>query len=712
MQQQQEAEPEGEEGNPCLYAEIVKGFIPKYEFEGDAAELVGQVGMQPELGVKCSCCGEPERRKTLICDACENSFHLKCLKLRLSHVLLLDHWLCIDCTSPLGERPSQPSCKYTVATGDELCKRNSPSKRRRHSHASITHQPLPQLEDKASKLRFVFKLKTSHFKGSRALANEEAHIVSGRSTDESIKEVLDSAKGPSHHMECLSLMPQQELANPSILSCQEASKDLIVAQEIHKKKAKVSDILVVFKKEVDSSKLPSCQMQSLSFDHHHNGAGLHQCENVSGELLGGVGVPEEKANTADNLASRKHTKNGLESVTHHSCLKFDDEYHEQNGDFCRSDTLSEMVKEDKFVEVQENERETDDKTAGKIDMSEKATPYNTDYPMTSFVGVDAHSKQSGYAIDYRMASFVGPDVCASRTGYTGTSEKVDREAEENKDADENRSLVCALDDAQKQHWHKDAIELMDLESSKCSKDNNVDNGEPHLQVHVKLDTTRLLQVYADCRERCIIVYHMGRGMEDHAEASQQTNVKVSDTAIERTWSLGGGFYVLLLASKEAAKEVIFNGTIPFQGGNGYAVPYVPCFSPNQEPEGACPVWVTFLHLPIYFRPFLQELASWLGKVLYVPYGEAPEASDSPRVCICWKISKCVPEFLLVDMEGLGSKKLKIEFDLSLLRRLSEFFPQKMAATLMVSSLRKDVGLENSMFKKRSVIDGCLQRQQD
>ncbi|KAH7352873.1 hypothetical protein KP509_19G068300 [Ceratopteris richardii] len=69
---------------------------------GAAAEFIGEAGTPLDNGsfIHCSCCGKPEtRKKTLICDACVNSYHLRCLKVKESQVSDLDEWTCVTCVA-------------------------------------------------------------------------------------------------------------------------------------------------------------------------------------------------------------------------------------------------------------------------------------------------------------------------------------------------------------------------------------------------------------------------------------------------------------------------------------------------------------------------------------------------------------------------------------------------------------------------------------
>lgn len=74
---------------------------------GAAVEFLGEAGYPLKNGsfVSCTCCGKPEvRKKTLICDVCGLSFHLKCLKLRESQASSIDEWACLACSTNQGKR--------------------------------------------------------------------------------------------------------------------------------------------------------------------------------------------------------------------------------------------------------------------------------------------------------------------------------------------------------------------------------------------------------------------------------------------------------------------------------------------------------------------------------------------------------------------------------------------------------------------------------
>ncbi|MCO5559923.1 hypothetical protein L7F22_013527 [Adiantum nelumboides] len=74
---------------------------------GAAAEFAGEAGIPLKNGtlINCVCCGKHEtRKKTLICDVCGQSFHLRCLKLRESQASALDEWVCLPCMAVQGKQ--------------------------------------------------------------------------------------------------------------------------------------------------------------------------------------------------------------------------------------------------------------------------------------------------------------------------------------------------------------------------------------------------------------------------------------------------------------------------------------------------------------------------------------------------------------------------------------------------------------------------------
>ncbi|MCO5613324.1 hypothetical protein L7F22_067600 [Adiantum nelumboides] len=676
-------------GRPELHAEdfdathyvegMVKRLMPRFEFKGEAAKFTGQVGKQPAHSL-CKCCGKDESRKTLICDVCESSFHLKCLKLRTSNILLLDRWLCAACCAAEGGRP-------LLSTSYKRSALRSSSRSQRHMNTASQ-----EAEKETGKIRFVLKLKTAHFKGSRARANEVVEVPSDQSTDESSERC---ARRPMCQMDCVSYTPHSELASLPAISCQEIGKELIGYDRARNKRAKVDNCVLASPR--DTGKSHGVELLS-SDDLHQTASNLYLCGDPSPEL--GLAeaneIRNEEGKSVNDLCSeqnlevsplnsqikclslalvpkqvdsglrllgtvteevselREDEKNGIEdmpskenegkffkpAIEQSSHSVYTEEHAKQGEDACMNVTVCEN-------DMKGIECSSATNLINKVDTPEQAIEH---LPNNRKTGADAN---------------VRPKLSVS----VFTHERVEINAQE------NRYLVKVVHDIQEGPWYKDAIELMGLEPLVCKGKHSVDDreamlsSEQHSRLHVKLNTWCLLQVYADCRERCIIVYDLGKTKRDDAKVSLKT------VDVERTWTLGEGFYVLLLTTKEAANESVCRCIISFQRGIGYAIPYVPSFSPFQEFQDTCPVWVTFVHLPVYFYPFLQELAMPLGKLLYVPCYEARESSDSPRVCVCWKVSKSIPEFLHVDMDGLGSKKLKIEFDLSLLRNLSKFSSQ-------------------------------------
>lgn len=82
--------------------EVAIAYRLRTNHVGMAAEFLGEAGIPLKNGhlVNCACCGKPETpKKTLICDACGQSFHLKCMKLRESHASDMDEWVCMACAA-------------------------------------------------------------------------------------------------------------------------------------------------------------------------------------------------------------------------------------------------------------------------------------------------------------------------------------------------------------------------------------------------------------------------------------------------------------------------------------------------------------------------------------------------------------------------------------------------------------------------------------
>lgn len=89
---------------------------------GNAAQFIGEAGT-PKNGkpLNCQCCGKPERvKKTLICDVCEQSFHMKCLRIRENQAAELDEWVCMACVGKQG--------RQSWALGRIECKREVEAK--------------------------------------------------------------------------------------------------------------------------------------------------------------------------------------------------------------------------------------------------------------------------------------------------------------------------------------------------------------------------------------------------------------------------------------------------------------------------------------------------------------------------------------------------------------------------------------------------------
>lgn len=103
------------------------------DFEGDAAQFPGQTGDVGQQGetVLCGVCGEPEGSKPcLICDECEQSFHVGCLKTGSESADGCDEWLCESCDLPQVRR-RRPlgrvalTARYSMNRSRRLAERNS-----------------------------------------------------------------------------------------------------------------------------------------------------------------------------------------------------------------------------------------------------------------------------------------------------------------------------------------------------------------------------------------------------------------------------------------------------------------------------------------------------------------------------------------------------------------------------------------------------------
>ncbi|BFI41667.1 methyl-CpG-binding domain-containing protein 9 [Marchantia polymorpha subsp. ruderalis] len=85
-----------------------------------AAAFPGETG-QGSLGESnlCACCSKPEvSKQTIVCDGCERSFHITCLKLALQSATDIDDWICTSCSASYPE--SEVSAGVSKAVRENL----------------------------------------------------------------------------------------------------------------------------------------------------------------------------------------------------------------------------------------------------------------------------------------------------------------------------------------------------------------------------------------------------------------------------------------------------------------------------------------------------------------------------------------------------------------------------------------------------------------
>ncbi|KAG6552224.1 hypothetical protein Mapa_006072 [Marchantia paleacea] len=107
-----------------------------------AAAFPGETG-QGTFGESnlCACCSKPEvPGQTLVCDGCERSFHIACLKLALQSATDVDDWICTSCSASYPE--SEVSAGVSKAVREDL-ERRLFSRERKTSDDVGVHNEVP-----------------------------------------------------------------------------------------------------------------------------------------------------------------------------------------------------------------------------------------------------------------------------------------------------------------------------------------------------------------------------------------------------------------------------------------------------------------------------------------------------------------------------------------------------------------------------------------
>eukprot|EP01018_Ginkgo_biloba_P007288 Gb_22434 [translate_table: standard] len=85
--------------DPLNLVKKYHGVLPRVQ--GQAAESLGEPGWGPI--VNCGYCGRPEAKgNTIVCDGCERSYHVGCMKLRPKLASSLEDWVCPNCLTGGG----------------------------------------------------------------------------------------------------------------------------------------------------------------------------------------------------------------------------------------------------------------------------------------------------------------------------------------------------------------------------------------------------------------------------------------------------------------------------------------------------------------------------------------------------------------------------------------------------------------------------------
>lgn len=147
----------------------------------------------------------------------------------------------------------------------------------------------------------------------------------------------------------------------------------------------------------------------------------------------------------------------------------------------------------------------------------------------------------------------------------------------------------------------------------------------------------------------IYLYFMGKPPSEEEFRRWFTELYGDRVTLQKYHFAGRGFFQALVESP-LQREYVLATVAAFKGNLVFTVPWSPALQPEEMLLHQCPVWVELPNLPFYLWDQVREVASTLGKVIYVP-PENQESKAIKKACILWDRRQQTPDFIQMDVEG-------------------------------------------------------------
>lgn len=175
-------------------------------------------------------------------------------------------------------------------------------------------------------------------------------------------------------------------------------------------------------------------------------------------------------------------------------------------------------------------------------------------------------------------------------------------------------------------------------------------GKRVLQVPTKLSCGRALAGLHRAMACGLYLYFMGKPPSEDEFRRWFTELYGDRVVLQKFHFAGKGFYQALVES-EQQRECVLATVAAFKGNVVFTVPWSPALQPEEMLLHQCPVWIELPSLPYYLWDQVKDIASALGKVLYIPSENQQESKATKRACILWDRRQPTPDVLEFDVEG-------------------------------------------------------------
>lgn len=149
----------------------------------------------------------------------------------------------------------------------------------------------------------------------------------------------------------------------------------------------------------------------------------------------------------------------------------------------------------------------------------------------------------------------------------------------------------------------------------------------------------------------IYFYFMGKPPSEEEFRRWFVELYGDKVSLHKFHFAGRGFFQALVESP-MQREYVLATVAAFKGNLVFSVPWSPTLQPEEMLLHQCPVWVELPNLPFYLWDQVREVASALGKVLFVP-PEGQESKATKKACILWDRRQETPDFIQLDVEGFN-----------------------------------------------------------